>query len=146
MDFVYKLILILHFIGLASVVGGFLVQMRSSEKGVNPAMLHGALTQLVTGVILVGLAEMQDEDVDHAKIAVKLVITIVITVLAFVGRRKLPPQVGFWVRLAHCRSRTYSSPSSGSPVLRGACYGERATGNVLRNIDDLEGLGESPLG
>lgn len=96
MDFVYNLILILHFIGLASVVGGFLVQMRSAQKGVNPAMLHGALTQLVTGVILVGLAEMQDEDVDHAKIAVKLVITIVITVLAFVGRRKLPPQVGFW--------------------------------------------------
>jgi len=32
MDFVYQLILILHFIGLASVVGGFLVQMRSAEK------------------------------------------------------------------------------------------------------------------
>ena len=32
MDFVYNLILILHFIGLASVVGGFLVQMRSARR------------------------------------------------------------------------------------------------------------------
>ena len=103
MDFVYGLILILHFIGLASVVGGFLVQMRSPQKGVNPAMLHGALTQLVTGLLLVGLPEMGValpydgwESWDHAKIAVKLVITIVITVLAFVGRRKPLPQTGLW--------------------------------------------------
>lgn len=103
MDFVYSLILILHFIGLASVVGGFLVQMRSPQKGVNPAMLHGAVTQLVTGLLLVGLPEMGValpyegwESWDHAKIAVKLVITIVITVLAFVGRRKPLPQTGLW--------------------------------------------------
>lgn len=103
MDFVYSLILILHFIGLASVVGGFLVQMRSPQKGVNPAMLHGALTQLVTGLLLVGLPEMGValpyegwESWDHAKIAVKLVITIVITVLAFIGRRKPLPQPGLW--------------------------------------------------
>jgi hypothetical protein len=96
MDVAYNLILIVHFIGLASVVGGFLVQMKSAEKGVNPAMWHGALTQLVTGVLLVGLAEMQDFDVDHAKIGVKLVVTIVITVLAFIGRKKPLPQVGLW--------------------------------------------------
>ena len=78
------------------MVGGFLVQMKSAEKGVNPAMWHGALTQLVTGVLLVGLAEMQDFDVDHAKIGVKLVVTIVITVLAFVGRKKPLPQIGLW--------------------------------------------------
>lgn len=103
MDFVYSLILILHFIGLASVVGGFLVQMKSPQKGVNPAMLHGALTQLVTGLLLVGLPEMGValpyegwESWDHAKIAVKLVFTIAITVLAFIGRKKPLPQTGLW--------------------------------------------------
>ena len=96
MELAYNLVLIVHFIGLASVVGGFLVQMRSAEKGVNPAMWHGALTQLVTGVILVGLAEMQDWDVDHAKIGVKLALTVVITVLAFIGRKKPLPQTAFW--------------------------------------------------
>ncbi|MBR23521.1 MAG: hypothetical protein CMN22_00755 [Rubrivirga sp.] len=33
MDIVYDIILILHFIGLASVVGGFLVQMKSTDRG-----------------------------------------------------------------------------------------------------------------
>ncbi len=103
MDFVYDLILILHFIGLASVVGGFLVQMKSREKGVNPAMLHGAIVQLVTGLLLVGISEMGLalpypgwESWDHVKIGVKLLTTIIITVLAVVGRRKGGTQVGLW--------------------------------------------------
>jgi len=101
-EFVYNVILVLHFIGLASVVGGFLVQMKSADKGVNPAMLHGALTQLVTGVLLVGIVEMgmylpyEGYAIDNAKIGVKLLLTVVITVLAFVGRKRTPPQVGFW--------------------------------------------------
>ena len=68
-------------------MGGFIVQMKSPDKGVNPAMLHGALTQLVTGVLLVGIASaglVPGEEVDHAKIAVKLVIVLIITALAFI--------------------------------------------------------------
>lgn len=98
MDFVYNLVVVVHFIGLASVVGGFLVQMSSDAKGVNPAMLHGALTQLVTGFILVGMVEggAVDGSLDMTKISVKLAITVIITVLAFIGRKKTPPQVAFW--------------------------------------------------
>ena len=98
MDFIYNLVVILHFIGLASLVGGFIVQISSPTKGVNAAMLHGALTQLVTGVILVGLVEsgMVDDEVDTTKIAVKLVVVLVVTVLAFIGRKKTPPQVALW--------------------------------------------------
>jgi hypothetical protein len=106
MDVVYNLILILHFIGLASVVGGFLVQMKSREKGVNPAMLHGALTQLVTGLLLVGLPEMgvalpyeSWDGWDHSKIAVKLVLTVIIAVLAVIGRRKAGAQTGLWAAI-----------------------------------------------
>ena len=102
MGIVYNVILVLHFIGLASVVGGFLVQMKSADKGVNPAMLHGAITQLVTGVLMVGIVEMgmylpyEGFTVDNAKIGAKLLLTVVITVLAVVGRRRTPPQVGLW--------------------------------------------------
>jgi hypothetical protein len=98
-EFVYNLLVVLHFIGLASLLGGFIVQMKSPEKGVNPAMFHGALTQLVTGVLLVGIASaglVPGEEVDHAKIAVKLVIVLIITALAFIGRKRTPPQVGLW--------------------------------------------------
>jgi hypothetical protein len=98
----YNILVVLHFIGLASVVGGFLVQMKSPDKGVNPAMLHGALTQLVTGLLLVGIVEMglylpyEGYTIDNAKIGVKLLITVIVTVLAFVGRRRTGPQVGLW--------------------------------------------------
>ena len=101
MIFLYTLILVLHFVGLASLLGGVIVQAKSSDKGVNPAMLHGALTQLVTGVLLVGIAESGavDEELNMTKIAVKLVVVLIITVLAFVGRKKPMPQTGMWAAI-----------------------------------------------
>jgi hypothetical protein len=98
-EIVFNIIVVLHFIGLASLLGGFLVQMSSAEKGVNPAMLHGALTQLVTGILMMGILEaglLEDESANVTKLSVKLGITLVITILAFIGRRRPLPQVGFW--------------------------------------------------
>ena len=99
MQFLYNVILVLHFVGLASLLGGFIVQMKSADKGVNPAMWHGALTQLVTGVLLVGIAEsgsLEGDPLDTTKISAKLLVVLVITVLAFIGRKKQPPQVPLW--------------------------------------------------
>ena len=100
MTFVYNALVVLHFIGLASLIGGFLVQMRSAEKGINPAMWHGALTQVVTGVLLVGIASAgllgEDETVNHQKVGVKLVIALVVAVIAFVGRRRSGAQTALW--------------------------------------------------
>ena len=99
MTFIYNALLVLHFIGLASLLGGFIVQMKSPEKGVNAAMLHGALTQLVTGVLMMGILEaglLPDETANVWKLTVKLAIVVVITILAFIGRRRTPPQVGLW--------------------------------------------------
>lgn len=59
-------------------------------------MLHGAITQLVTGLLLVGLLEMNDSDVNHIKIGIKLVVTIVIAVLVIVNKRKDFMSKGLW--------------------------------------------------
>ena len=102
MTVVYNILLVLHFVGLASLLGGFIVQMRSPEKGVNAAMLHGALTQLVTGVLMVGIAEsgaVDGEAMNMGKIMTKLIIVAIITVLAFFGRRKSGPQTGVWATI-----------------------------------------------
>ena len=96
MDFLYTLLVILHFVGLASLLGGFLVQMKAVAKGkgvIHAAMIHGALTQLVTGVLLVGLNEMPGvlesaAEMNHMKIGIKLAVLIVITVLVFVYRKR----------------------------------------------------------
>src|SRR5215207_8757020 len=92
MDVVYKILLVLHFLGLASLIGGWLVQLRAvGERYVSAAMLQGILTQVVTGVLLVGLAEgvdSLDRDVDRVKIGVKLGVAVVISVLCWVNRRR----------------------------------------------------------
>jgi hypothetical protein len=100
MEIVYNLLVVLHFLGLASLIGGWLVQMRArGERVVNPAMVHGALTQVVTGLLLVGLAESVaslEEDVDNAKIAVKLVVALMVLGLAWVNRRTAPIPDGLY--------------------------------------------------
>ena len=92
MDLLRDLLVFLHFIGLAALFGGLFVQLKSDPRVVNNAMLHGILTQLVTGVLLVGLAEMNDDfDVDasfRSKVGVKLLVALVIGVLIWVNRRK----------------------------------------------------------
>ena len=53
---------------------------------------YGAITQLVTGLLMVGLAEMGPDPVNYAKIAVKLLLGIGVFVAALIGRRKLAPR------------------------------------------------------
>jgi hypothetical protein len=92
MDLLRNILLIVHFIGLASLLGGILVQIKPIIAGkgtVVAAMFHGALTQLVTGVLLVGVIQMGDlGSIDNTKISVKLLVLIVITVLVIVNRKK----------------------------------------------------------
>ena len=105
MEFVYNVLVVLHFVGLASLLGGVIVQIRSADKGVNRAMLDGALTQLVTGILMVGivsagaLGEAEKAELDNAKVGVKLLVVIVITILALVGRKKPLPQKGLWAAI-----------------------------------------------
>ena len=86
MDTVIQIILILHFIGLAGIIGGWLATIKAPymAKGI----LHGAILQVVTGLLLVGLREMQDADLNHMKIGIKLLVAIVILVVAIIGVRK----------------------------------------------------------
>lgn len=96
-------LVVLHFLGLASLIGGFLVQIKQTPRVVNNAMFHGALTQLVTGVLLVGLTYPLNKSnpgeyalPDNAKITVKLIILLIILALILINRKK--PQItnGVW--------------------------------------------------
>jgi hypothetical protein len=96
MDFLEKTLVVLHFIGLASLLGGFLVQIKTTPRVVNNAMVHGILTQLVTGILLVGIAESDDDPVDHAKIGVKLTVAVIVAVLVFANRKRDVLSTGAW--------------------------------------------------
>ncbi|WP_338677190.1 hypothetical protein V1460_32605 [Streptomyces sp. SCSIO 30461] len=89
MDVLINVFVALHIIGIAALLGGFLTQMKAMGAGTarfTPAMLHGALTMLVTGVALVGLNEADDQTVNNLKVGIKLAVLVVILGLVYVKR------------------------------------------------------------
>ncbi|ARF63804.1 MULTISPECIES: hypothetical protein [Streptomyces] len=89
MDVLINVVVALHIIGIASLLGGFLTQMKAMGAGTarfTPAMLHGALTMLVTGIALVGLNQADDHAVNNVKIGIKLALLVVILALVYVKR------------------------------------------------------------
>lgn len=89
MDVLINAFVALHIIGIASLLGGFLTQMKAMGAGTArfvPAMLHGALTMLVTGIALVGLNQADDQTVNNIKIGVKMLILVVILALVYIKR------------------------------------------------------------
>ncbi|CAM5256463.1 hypothetical protein SBADM41S_11202 [Streptomyces badius] len=92
----------LHIIGIASLLGGF-TQMKAMGAGAarfTPAMLHGALTMLVTGVALVGLNQADDQTVDNVKIGIKLALLVVILALVYVKSDEEKVDKGAFVAMA----------------------------------------------
>lgn len=91
-------LVVLHLVGMAALLGGFLVQikaLKAKTAEILPAMVHGAWTSLVTGVLLVGVAQWElalggGEELDHSKIAIKSVVVAIIVTLVMIHRKKKP--------------------------------------------------------
>ena len=86
MDLVHNLLVALHLLGMAAVVGGW-VAVRAGRTVTAP-VVWGARAQIVTGLALVGMASaVKDDDhvVDNTKVAVKLVIALVVVAAAEIG-------------------------------------------------------------
>lgn len=82
------IILFIHLLGFAALLGGLLVQLSAPVKAVNSAMRDGAGTAVLAGIAAVGVLEADDADVNHTKIAVKLVIGVVVLALVMANVRK----------------------------------------------------------
>jgi predicted membrane protein len=95
---VKSFLVVLHLVGLSALLGGFLVQikaLRAKTAEILPAMVHGAWTALVTGLLLVGVREWElamggGEDLDHSKIAIKTVVVLIVVVLVMLKRKQKP--------------------------------------------------------
>lgn len=91
MDVLANILVFLHLLGMAVIVGGFAFQFKSPVKRVSPGMWHGSLLALITGLALVGLYESVDsfdEPINHVKIGVKLALSVIIAIVAFIGRKR----------------------------------------------------------
>ena len=91
-----NVVLILHFIGMASLLGGVLVQLKDIFAGrgkIVAAMIHGAWTMLITGLLLVGVIEWrkatgEDIDINNFKVAVKSIVVVAVLFLVMFYRKR----------------------------------------------------------
>ena len=84
---VQLVLLVTHFFGLAAIIGPFFFQLRKKTGFDFRVMLIGAITQLVTGLALVGVLQASDDaTVNNAKIAVKLVLALIVLVAVLIAR------------------------------------------------------------
>jgi hypothetical protein len=89
MDILYSALVFLHMIGLAGIIAGFLMQVITDNPKSTKVLLHSSLLQFVTGLLLVGVAEMADlGELNHAKIAVKLLVALAVVVVGVLNLRK----------------------------------------------------------
>jgi hypothetical protein len=104
MTIAQNVLLILHFVGLASLLGGFLVQLRTTPRVINNAMFHGALLQLITGILLVGVISMQKNEagaevINNSIVGIKLVVLLIITALIVINRKKEQISDAIWMAI-----------------------------------------------
>jgi hypothetical protein len=103
MEFLRPTLLFVHFLGLAALLGGCFVQARAQERRITPVILYGALVELVSGPLLIAVDGALDVSVNEPKAGVKLLVLLVITVLVFVFRKRLPvPPSVFFTLLGLC--------------------------------------------
>lgn len=89
MAFVYDIFVVLHFIGMAGLVGGLLIGVFEKPLQIKKPAIHSGLLVLLAGILLVIINSVQHandssiEMIDHSKIGVKLLVVIAILVLGF---------------------------------------------------------------
>lgn len=85
MEFVRLLLVFLHLLGMAALVGMFFLTLRAPAGApLNVGWVHGAALQLITGITLQLIAPLTDADYNHVKLGSKLLVLLVIAGLALV--------------------------------------------------------------
>ena len=77
MELLEHLVLAVHLLGMAAIVGGWLAVM-ATPTPIAP-VVWGARAQIVTGLLLVGILQANEPDeINNTKIAVKLLIALAV--------------------------------------------------------------------
>jgi hypothetical protein len=99
METVRLLLLVVHILGFSALIVGLLVKPGPDPNKVNPAMRDGVGTAFLAGLALVGELEAGDDDVNHAKVALKLGVGLVLLALVMANVRKpsIPQGLFYWM-------------------------------------------------
>ncbi|HET8780389.1 MAG TPA: hypothetical protein VFM66_09970 [Agromyces sp.] len=85
LEIIRLILLITHFVGLAAIIGAWILQMPWRSGFDFSPVLAGSIVQLVTGIGLIAVIELGGGDFDTAKGITKLAIALLVLALAIVG-------------------------------------------------------------
>ena len=75
MQLAHQILVLVHLVGFAALLGGVLVQARTTHPEITTTMLWGSWVELVTGVALVVLVLTADDPLSWWPTALKLAVT-----------------------------------------------------------------------
>jgi uncharacterized membrane protein YadS len=88
---------VIHLLAVLGILVLLLLQWNKNPRKLNPGVLHAGLTALIAGVVMVGLhnSVKPDEELNHTKVGIKLLVLIVILALGYknVKKPELPKNV-----------------------------------------------------
>lgn len=99
MEIAQKILLVLHFIGLAGLLGGVFLQIKdivAQKATIAAGMIHSGWLMAASGVMMFGLFEAMDVATmdTRMKIGVKLLVLVAIMALLLMNRKKQPVKSG----------------------------------------------------
>ncbi|MBQ1049792.1 hypothetical protein KBX50_15125 [Micromonospora sp. C51] len=98
MEALRLILLYVHLIGFALLLGGAIAQYLSGKIRINAAMLWGSVIQLLTGIGLSAPLRDGDEPAP-AKLVTKLVLALLIFVMVFFSRKRAEVNRGHFLAI-----------------------------------------------
>ena len=92
---------IAHMLAIAGILGLLLSQVKKSPRKLSPGILHSAATALIAGIVMVGTysSAKPDEELNHTKVGIKLIIVLVILALSYINVKKDELKKNIWIAL-----------------------------------------------
>ena len=102
METTLKIFLVLHFVGLAGLLGGLLSQIAAKPKKLQPLVLHSAWLMIIAGTAMVGINQAMHADdatvelINQTTVALKSAVIAVILILGYKNIKKAVLTTKIW--------------------------------------------------
>lgn len=98
MEALRLILLFIHLVGFALLLGGAVTQFVSGRFRINPAVLWGSIIQLVSGIALAApLRGGGDAEPDPIKLGVKALFAVLIFIMVFIPRKREAVNKGHFI-------------------------------------------------
>lgn len=98
---VFFIAYVVHMLAILGILVLLLLQWKKNPRKLSSGVLHSTTTALIAGLVMVGTyaSAKPDEELDHVKVAIKLVIVLAILVISYLNIKKSEIKKSIWLSL-----------------------------------------------